>query len=81
MTPNTTATPSTTFHERVLARTGMALSEVPEGTPEDVAGGHIVAHDPETNTFVVFVGSREGEDEETGQEWWNPSVAARRVTL
>ena len=74
-------TPNTTFSERVHACTGMALHEVPEGTPSDVVGGHIVAHDPETNTFVVFVGWPEHEDEETGQEWWNPSVAARRVTL
>lgn len=74
-------TPNTIFSERVAARTGMALSEVPEGTPEDVVGGHIVAHDPETNTFVVFVGWPEHEDEETGTPVWNPSVAARRVTL
>lgn len=87
-TTTTSSTPTTTalsfsFGERVLARTGLHLHEVPVSTdPErDVLCGHIVAHDPETNTFVVFVGPPHERDETTGEEWWEPREAARVAVL
>jgi hypothetical protein len=86
MSTSTTSTPtphSFSFGERVRERTGMTLHEIPASTdPErDVLCGHIVAHDPDTNTFVVFVGHPHERDEATGQEWWEPREAARVAVL
>ena len=82
MSKNTTASASASFarfEARVLERTGTSLADIREGDENDVVGGHIVAHDPDTNTFVVFVGHPEGQDE--GRDFWNPAVAARKVHL
>jgi len=68
------------FEARVLARTGLALADIPLGDGNDLLGGHIVAHDAGTNTFVVFVGWPEHEDE-TGTPFWEPATATRKVTL
>lgn len=66
------------FAFRCRAYTGRDPSELPVGTPDDVLNGHIVAYDPETNTFVVFVG---WPDVDWGNnETWPPD-AARIVTL
>ena len=89
-TLNKTSTPPTphrsfsfSFGERVRERTGLHLHEIPVSTdPErDVLCGHIAAHDPETNTFVVFVGPPHERDEATGEEWWEPREAARVAVL
>jgi hypothetical protein len=86
-TTMTTTTMTTTtegapggFEARVLARTGRNLAEIPLGDENDLLGGHIVAHDAGTNTFVVFVGWPEHEDE-TGTPFWEPTTATRKVTL
>ena len=80
-TDNTTSTNTTAdFEARVLARTGIALADIPLGDENDLLGGHIVAHDAGTNTFVVFVGWPEHEDE-TGTPFWEPTTATRKVTL
>jgi len=87
-TSSSTSTPTphssfSSFGERVRERTGMTLHEIPASTdPErDVLCAHIVAHDPDTNTFVVFVGHPHERDEATGQEWWEPREAARVAVL
>lgn len=82
-TPHRSFSFSFSFGERVRERTGLHLHEIPVSTdPErDVLCGHIVAHDPETNTFVVFVGPPHERDEATGEEWWEPREAARVAVL
>lgn len=77
--PNNPA-PTAGFEARVLARTGLNLADIPLGDEGDLLGGHIVAHDAGTNTFVVFVGWPEHEDE-TGTPFWEPTTATRKVTL
>lgn len=69
-----------TWEARVLARTGLHLADIPLGDEGDLLGGHILLHDPETNAFIVCVGSPDHEDE-TGAPVWEPRTAARRVTL
>ena len=82
MSKNTTASASASFarfEARVLERTGLPLVAIREGDENDLFCGPIIAHDHETNTFVVFVGHPEGQDE--GRDFWNPAVAARKVHL
>jgi len=66
------------FSERVLARTGSRPENLQIGSIYDVLCGHIVDHHEDTNTFVVFVG--DPEVDEDGQEWWDMD-AARLVFL
>jgi hypothetical protein len=58
-----------TFIERTLAWTGSRPENLPLGSANDVLCGHIVAYDEPTNTFVVFVGYPEVDDD--GQQWWD----------
>lgn len=69
------------FESRVHARTGLLLSEIPLGTEADLLGGHIVAHDRSSGTFVVFVGPPDRVDDETGHEFWDPIQSTRIVKI
>ena len=66
------------FSERVLAWTGSRPENLQIGNSDDVLCGHIVAHDPETNTFAVFVGYPDVDED--GRQWW-PLDAARLIRL
>jgi hypothetical protein len=76
---DTTSAPAN-FAARVLERTGRNLEDIFPAGPGALCAAHIVAKDEETNTYVVFVGYPEGEDEETGQEFW-PASALRKITV
>jgi hypothetical protein len=72
--------PTAAFRAFVLERTGSRLEDIFPAGPSELCSAHIVAKDGETNTYVVFVGYPEGEDEETGQEFW-PASALRKITV
>lgn len=65
------------FRVRVMRATGKHVEEVEDGTAEDLAAGHIVAH--ESGTWVFFSGYPSHEDDE-GVPHWDVS-SARKVTL
>ena len=65
------------FESRVLARTGLALGDIPRGEANDILGGHIFAR--RGDTYVLAVGYPDREDED-GCPVWGPS-AFRRVDL
>ena len=79
MSKNTTASASA-FSTRVLERTGTSLADIREGDENDLFCGPIIAHDPDTNSYVVYVGYPEREDAD-GNKFWSPAVAARKVRL
>lgn len=61
---DTTETPAS-FCDRVLARTGVAIATIPDGTADDMLGGHIFARRGAT---VVVSRGYPDTDPETGAE-------------
>lgn len=68
-----------TFADRVLARTGVELALIPYDEPEEIGGAHILCHDRETNTYVVFVGYSDYTDEDGIEHW--PMSALRQIVI
>jgi hypothetical protein len=70
------------FAQRVLNRTGLAVHEIAlsDDARADVLGGHIVAHDPVTNAYVVYTGYPRYVDD-SGNEHWEPREDARLAVL
>lgn len=64
------------FEARVLARTGLALGDIPVAKVEELHGGHLFAS--RGSVLVFAVGYPDGEDED-GNPVWGPSAFRRTL--
>lgn len=69
---------SLVFEARVLECTGVPLDEIPYADASELGDFHILCHDRASNTYVVFAGYP--ETDEDGVEHW-PRSALRRIVV
>lgn len=67
------------FAKRVLERTGVVLTEMSEGSKDDLIGSHIFCR--RGDVFVVATGYPTSVEEESGQEFWKDPKCFKKITL